>query len=68
MTFRSSGSTALYCRLGGDPTEVNNQTVLLPSEDNREALAMWDGESEALAPTGANAPGCEIGQPIAPGS
>jgi LCP family protein required for cell wall assembly len=64
VKFRSSTSHALYCRLGGDPADVGNEAVLLPSEDNRSTLLMWDGLSAPQAPTSTYAPGCEVGHPI----
>jgi LCP family protein required for cell wall assembly len=67
VKFRSSGSHALYCRLGGDSTVVGGASVILPSEDNRTVLAQWDGLSAPQAPTGTYAPGCELGHPITAG-
>jgi LCP family protein required for cell wall assembly len=67
VKFRSSGSHALYCRLGGNPADVGGQSVLLPSAYNRTTLAMWDGLSAPQAPTGTYSPGCEVGRPITTG-
>jgi hypothetical protein len=67
VKFRASGAHSLYCRLGGDTAEVNGQSVLLPSENNRQTLAMWDGLSAPQPPTSTYAPGCELGHPISEG-
>ena len=68
VRFRSSSSHALYCRLGGDPTDVGGQSVLLPSEDNRATLVMWAGDSAPEPPSGSYAPGCAVGHPLANGT
>jgi LCP family protein required for cell wall assembly len=64
VKFRSSGSHTVYCRLGGDPTTVGGSSVLLPSEDNRSVLAMWDGLSAPQPPTSTFGPGCRVGHPL----
>ncbi len=64
VKFRSSGSHALYCRLGGDATSVGGASVILPSEDNRTVLAEWDGLSAPQAPTSTYGPGCQVGHPL----
>jgi hypothetical protein len=64
VKFRASDAHSLYCRLGGDDTEVDGQSVLLPSEDNRQTLAMWDGVTAPQAPDSTYAPGCQLGHPI----
>ncbi len=64
VKFRSSGSHALYCRLGGDATSAGGASVIIPSEDNRSVIAMWDGLSAAQPPTTTYGPGCVTGHPI----
>jgi LCP family protein required for cell wall assembly len=64
VKFRASGSHTLYCRLGGDPTTLGGQSVLLPSEDNAGVLAMWLGRSAAQPPTTTYGPGCRTGHPL----
>lgn len=64
VKFRSSGGHALYCRLGGDAATVGGASVLLPSEDNRATLAMWEGLSAPVAPTTTYGPGCQVGHPL----
>jgi LCP family protein required for cell wall assembly len=64
VKFRSSGSHALYCRLGGDATSAGGSSVIIPSEDNRGVIAMWDGLSAPQPPTTTYGPGCVAGHPI----
>ena len=41
---RASGRrNTLYCRLGGDPASAGGAAVIIPCEDNVNALAMWAG-------------------------
>jgi LCP family protein required for cell wall assembly len=62
--FRADGSQALHCRLGGDPATVGGESVLLGSEDNVSAVAMFLGRSAPLAPPKGlpYAPGCVVGE------
>ena len=64
VKFRASGSHTLYCRLGGDVTTVGGSSVILPSEENRNALAMWAGLSAPQPPTSTYGPGCRTGHPL----
>lgn len=64
VKFRSSGSHALYCRLGGEATSAGGSSVIIPSEDNRSVIAMWDGLSAPQPPTTTYGPGCVAGHPI----
>jgi LCP family protein required for cell wall assembly len=48
IRFRSSGS--LRCRLGGTPSSLGGESVLLGSEDNVAVVSMWLGRSAPLAP------------------
>jgi LCP family protein required for cell wall assembly len=64
VKFRASGSHALYCRLGGDATSAGGASVIIPSEDNRSVIAMWDGLSAPQPPTSTYGPGCEVGHAI----
>jgi LCP family protein required for cell wall assembly len=63
VKFRSS-SQALYCRLGGIPTTLGSQSVIVPSEDNQSTLAMWAGKSAPQLPTSTFGPGCRSGHPL----
>jgi polyisoprenyl-teichoic acid--peptidoglycan teichoic acid transferase len=62
--FRSSGKHAIYCRLGGDATFSGGESVILPSEDNRNVLSMWEGDSAPQPPTSTYGPGCRVGHPL----
>ncbi len=64
VKFRSSASQDLYCRLGGDATSVGSSSVILPSEDNRSALLMWNGQSAPQLPTSTFGPGCARGHTL----
>jgi LCP family protein required for cell wall assembly len=61
---RASAGNTLYCRLGGDLGSSGGQSVIFPSEDNRNALAMWRGDSAAQPPTTTYGPGCRKGRPL----
>jgi len=64
VKFRSSGGDTLYCRLGGDPSSATGQSVIVPSEDNRNVLAMWSGDAAPQPPTSTYGPGCRKGRPL----
>ena len=64
VKFRASSSQALYCRLGGQATTSGGASVILPSEDNTKALAMWAGLSAPQPPTTTFGPGCQTGHPL----
>jgi LCP family protein required for cell wall assembly len=61
---RASAGNTLYCRLGGDPSSASGQSVIVPSEDNRNAISMWQGDSAPLRPTTPYGPGCLKGRPL----
>jgi LCP family protein required for cell wall assembly len=48
IRFRSSSS--LRCRLGGEPSSIGGESVLLGGEDNVAVISMWLGTSAPLAP------------------
>jgi LCP family protein required for cell wall assembly len=64
VKLRSSSGSSLYCRLGGDPTSSGGQAVIIPSEDNRNVLAMWQGNSAPQPPSTTFGPGCAKGHPL----
>jgi LCP family protein required for cell wall assembly len=64
VKFRASGGSTLYCRLGGDSGTFGNQSAIIPSEDNRNVLAMWRGKSAPQPPTTTHGPGCAKGRPL----
>jgi LCP family protein required for cell wall assembly len=64
VKFRASSSHTLYCRLGGEPANAGGASVIIPSEDNRSVIAMWDGLSAPQPPTSTYGPGCRTGHPL----
>jgi LCP family protein required for cell wall assembly len=48
IRFRSGSS--LRCRLGGEPSSLGGESVLLGSEDNVAVISMWLGRSAPLPP------------------
>ncbi len=64
VRFRAGGGRTLHCRLGGEPSTVDGQSVIVPTEDNRAALAMFAGASAPQPPppgSGLYGPGCTVG-------
>jgi len=64
IKFRAPGSRALHCRLGGEPSSASGQSVIEPSEDNREVIGMVLGLSAPQPPrpgSGLYGPGCAVG-------
>ena len=59
VKFRSSNSTAVHCRLGGDLGAGGTGS---PSEDNPATLAMFLGKSAPQPPTDPFGPGCVTGR------
>jgi LCP family protein required for cell wall assembly len=64
VKFRASGGHSLYCRLGGDISSASGQSVIIPSEDNRNVLSEWAGRSAPQPPTTTFGPGCRVGHPL----
>jgi LCP family protein required for cell wall assembly len=62
VKFRSGGDRTLYCRLGGDPETVGGQAAIVPTEENRNVLSMFEGRSAPQPPDGTYAPGCRRGR------
>jgi polyisoprenyl-teichoic acid--peptidoglycan teichoic acid transferase len=60
VRFRADSGNALHCRLGGEPSSVGGESVLLGSEDNVEVVSMFLRRSAPLAPRKGElyAPGC----------
>ena len=61
--FRANTTSALHCRLGGEPGSADGQSVIFGSEDNVATVAMFTGRSAPLPPPKGlpYAPGCVIG-------
>jgi len=61
VKFRSSGSSAVHCRLGGDLGAGGTGS---PSEDDPATLAMFLGKSAPQPPTDPFGPGCVVGHTL----
>ena len=64
LRFRASDSRTLHCRLGGTGSDIGGQSFLLPTEENRNVIAMFTGASAPQPPlpgSGPFGPGCTVG-------
>lgn len=63
VRFRANDSQALHCRLGGQPSTIDGQSVLVGSEDNVNVISMFLRRSAPLRPRKGfpYAPGCTRG-------
>ena len=63
VSMRADSGNGVHCRLGGDPATVSGESVILPSEDNVETVAMFTGRSAPLPPPKGlpYGPGCRVG-------
>jgi LCP family protein required for cell wall assembly len=62
--FRSDDARTLHCRLGGEASSFGGEAVLIPSEENRNVIAMFTGASAPQPPppgSGPFGPGCVTG-------
>jgi LCP family protein required for cell wall assembly len=50
VRFRADSGRSLHCRLGGEPSSVGGESVILGDEDNVAVVAMFLGRSAPLAP------------------
>jgi polyisoprenyl-teichoic acid--peptidoglycan teichoic acid transferase len=50
VRFRANSSRALHCRLGGEPQSIGGESVLIGTEENTAAIAMFIGRSAAQPP------------------
>jgi LCP family protein required for cell wall assembly len=65
--FRADDSRALHCRLGGEPSSIGGESVLLGGEDNVAAISMFVGRSAAQPPPPGSGPygaGCAVGRSL----
>jgi LCP family protein required for cell wall assembly len=60
VRFRADSSRSLHCRLGGEPSSLGGESVILGDEDNVEVISMFLRRSAPLAPPKGSlyAPGC----------
>ena len=61
--FRADDERTLRCRLGGEPSSYGGESILVPSEDNRNVVSMFLGASAPQPPVRGLpfAPGCRVG-------
>ena len=50
VRFRADASRSLHCRLGGEPSTIGGESVLLGSEDNVDVISMFLRRSALLPP------------------
>jgi LCP family protein required for cell wall assembly len=65
VKFRAGNGSALHCRLGGDG-DPGGTTDIIPNEDDRSVIAMFEGQSAPQPPPPATdterfPPGCDVG-------
>jgi polyisoprenyl-teichoic acid--peptidoglycan teichoic acid transferase len=64
LRFRAPESRTLHCRLGGSAETIGGQSFILPTEENRNVIAMFTGAAAAQPPlpgSGSFGPGCVVG-------
>jgi polyisoprenyl-teichoic acid--peptidoglycan teichoic acid transferase len=69
VRFRAPESRTLHCRLGGEGQTIDGQSVIVPSEENRNVLSMFTGNSAPQPPlpgSGPYGPGCVVGRTFKP--
>ena len=66
VRFRANADRAVHCRLGGDPSIVGGESVLIGSEENTATLAMFTGRSAPQPPRPGTTfgAGCRIGDGV----
>ena len=67
VRFRANSSRALHCRLGGEPQTIGGESVLIGTEENAAAIAMFTGRSAAQPPPPGTSygAGCLVGRSAA---
>ena len=64
VRFRANSSRALHCRLGGEDQNIGGQSVIVGTEENTAAIAMFTGRSAPQPPPPglAYGAGCLVGR------
>ena len=64
VKFRANAGRALHCRLGGEPQSVGGASVLVATEENTAAIAMFTGRSAPQPPPPGTSygAGCLVGR------
>jgi LCP family protein required for cell wall assembly len=63
--WRSGNGNSVHCRLGGEISDVGGESVIEPTEENHNVIAMFTGDSAPQPPlpgSGAYGPGCVVGK------
>jgi LCP family protein required for cell wall assembly len=50
VRFRAGSGRSIHCRLGGEPASIGGESVILPSEENLEVVAMFIRRSAPQPP------------------
>jgi len=64
LRSRAPASRTLNCRLGGTASSIGGQSFIVPTEENRNVIAMFTGASAPQPPlpgSGPFGPGCIVG-------
>ena len=64
VRWRAGSGGSVHCRLGGDPEYVGSSAVIRSTDENRNAISMFEGDSAPQPPapgTGTYGPGCVVG-------
>jgi LCP family protein required for cell wall assembly len=64
VKFRANSDRALHCRLGGEPQSIGGESVLVATEENTAAIAMFSGLSAPQPPPPGTTfgAGCTVGR------
>src|SRR5688500_17064371 len=64
VRFRANSSRALHCRLGGEDQNIGGQSVIVGTEENTAAIAMFTGRSapQPPPPGTTTSAGCLVGR------
>jgi polyisoprenyl-teichoic acid--peptidoglycan teichoic acid transferase len=64
VRFRANSDRALHCRLGGEPQTIGGESVLVATEENTAAIAMFSGLSAPQPPPPGTSygAGCTVGR------
>jgi len=64
VKFRANSARALHCRLGGEPSSIGGESVLIATEENTAAISMFTGRSAPQPPPPGTTfgAGCVVGR------
>ena len=64
VKFRANPGRALHCRLGGEPQSIGGESVLVGTEENAAAIAMFTSRSAPQPPPPGTSygAGCLVGR------